>query len=204
MFEPMNPAPPVTRIRSSFNGLYSILLFANIKIWEQKTISMLITLLVISVFFPWIRKSNILLPIAMAYTIHCIFPFNNDGFNYYDLALQKCNQTGGYSIHGLWPQIDEKHWPEYCSKMQFNISDLQPIIQEMNNSWHSCFDNNIDFWTHEWEKHGTCSQLPILTYFNRTLILFGEAINNQSIIDKCGNKTECLLQVSKDFNFIDT
>ena len=42
--------------------------------------------------------------------------------------------------------------------------------------WPSCegSDSNEDFWSHEWEKHGTCSGLDMATYFETALKLRAE------------------------------
>jgi ribonuclease T2 len=55
----------------------------------------------------------------------------------------------GFVLHGLWPQY-EKGWPANCTseafepKLQKQFPDLYPSTK---------------LYTHEWEKHGTCSGL---------------------------------------------
>lgn len=85
-------------------------------------------------------------------------------FDFYVLALswspdycatkgdpQQCGSGRqlGFVLHGLWPQY-EKGWPASCAseafdpKMQKQFPDLYPSTK---------------LYTHEWEKHGTCSGL---------------------------------------------
>jgi Ribonuclease T2 family len=85
-------------------------------------------------------------------------------FDFYVLALswspdycatkgdpQQCGggRQLGFVLHGLWPQY-EKGWPASCTseafdpKMPKQFPDLYPSSK---------------LFTHEWEKHGTCSGL---------------------------------------------
>ena len=88
------------------------------------------------------------------------------------LAMQNCdpnNPYNGYTIHGLWPP------QEYCNSSPFNINDLTPIIPELNKAWISCPEynwSNEQLWKHEWVKHGSCSNMTLLNYFNLTLTLW--------------------------------
>ncbi|KAK9819716.1 hypothetical protein WJX72_001609 [[Myrmecia] bisecta] len=68
----------------------------------------------------------------------------------------------GFSIHGLWPNNDDGTFPSFCSRKKFRRSDLGELIDDMNKYWPSVKGSNEVFWTHEWEKHGTCAgpQLP--------------------------------------------
>ncbi|KAL5196491.1 hypothetical protein ABZP36_000003 [Zizania latifolia] len=103
-----------------------------------------------------------------------------------------------FTLHGLWPNyaacrttygdvqlVDDggvagelekkkkKCWPEFCGKddplSPVQISDL---IGDMQQSWAtlSCKNNeNFAFWTHEWDKHGSCSNFDQHTYFQLAL-----------------------------------
>ena len=77
--------------------------------------------------------------------------------------------SGQHTIHGLWPQ-----WGESCAGEPFDLSALSPILTEMRHDWPSCDgpDTPEQFWQHEWEKHGTCSKLPLLQYFRTALQLY--------------------------------
>lgn len=89
--------------------------------------------------------------------------------NFYDLALQKCNSSAPWTLHGLWPQ-----WGTCCQGPPYNQSAMQPIIHEMNKYWPSCpqYDTtNEQLWSHEWQKHGTCTGLEQTAYFQEGINL---------------------------------
>ena len=93
------------------------------------------------------------------------------------LAMQKCKGSDTFTIHGLWPQA------YYCSNTPFSESALNPIMNEMDEDWLSCPEyggNNTKFWSHEWEKHGTCSGMGELSYFKQGLNLYTQFVDNCS------------------------
>ncbi|MEB3292117.1 MAG: hypothetical protein VKJ24_03055 [Synechococcales bacterium] len=88
-------------------------------------------------------------------------------FDFYVLALswspdycaarrdpQQCGRSLGFVLHGLWPQY-ERGWPANCTqeafdrKMMKQFPDLYPSSK---------------LYSHEWEKHGTCSGLTQVQY----------------------------------------
>ncbi|KAH9391156.1 hypothetical protein TYRP_006751 [Tyrophagus putrescentiae] len=82
------------------------------------------------------------------------------------------------TIHGLWPQIVEKEAIlSYCkeNKEKFDASKLAGITARLNATWPTAFtgsgQSNEGFWKHEWDKHGVCSPLTMLGYFERSLAL---------------------------------
>ena len=88
---------------------------------------------------------------------------------YYMLALQKCSSSSPWTLHGLWPQ-----WADCCKGPAFNYTALQPMLDEMNKYWPSCPQygtTNEDLWSHEWEKHGTCTGLNQNAYFQQAINL---------------------------------
>lgn len=78
-----------------------------------------------------------------------------------------------FTLHGMWPsrdgQTDYDSYPCACTQEQFDPSQLSSIMSEMNQYWPSYEGPNDQFWTHEWSKHGTCSKLNQLTFFQRAL-----------------------------------
>ncbi len=99
---------------------------------------------------------------------------------YDDLALKKCNGPN-WSIHGLWPEYDQKSWPQFCDNSRYkDLTEavIAPILPLMQQYWFSCGNDNWGFWVHEWQKHGTCQPLPPVMYFRRTIDLFIEAQKN--------------------------
>ena len=92
-------------------------------------------------------------------------------FDYYVLALswspdycaakgsgdpQQCGNGKqlGFVLHGLWPQYD-RGYPQSCTTEAFD-----PQIQQQFPDLYP----SSKLFTHEWEKHGTCSGLSQLQY----------------------------------------
>jgi len=80
------------------------------------------------------------------------------------LATQWIPNSGNveeFTLHGLWPNTcsngrtgdncDPKR--VYSDMRQFLDKDLQ---EELTKYWPSKFGDHNAFWTHEWNKHGTC------------------------------------------------
>lgn len=103
--------------------------------------------------------------------------------NYYYLSI--IYEEGTWGIHGLWPQYSENQYPQYCKKVEFDITKLQSILTELNENWCSDKGSNSDFWQHEWEKHGSCmfNECDEFDYFNKALELFKFVITN-NLVDK--------------------
>jgi ribonuclease T2 len=81
------------------------------------------------------------------------------------------------TVHGLWPQYATTGYPSFCSKEPFDPSVPELIgMDTMYTYWpdvkYDASSSNYDsFWEHEWSKHGTCSGLTQLEYFNQTVHL---------------------------------
>jgi ribonuclease T2 len=94
-------------------------------------------------------------------------------------ALAKGAEPTYFTMHGLWPSRDGKaddanSYPCECTEEKFDPEKLQPIAADMAKYWPSDrpagHPDNDAFWSHEWEKHGTCSGAPSqLAYFQTTL-----------------------------------
>lgn len=82
-----------------------------------------------------------------------------------------------FGIHGLWPNYKDGSYPSNCDPdSPFDQSKVSNLLRRMQNEWPtlSCPSNDgIKFWTHEWEKHGTCSEsvLDQHSYFQTALDL---------------------------------
>lgn len=55
----------------------------------------------------------------------------------------------GFVLHGLWPQY-ERGYPQYCSVVK--------LTQEVKGKFPNLYPSD-KLYTHEWDKHGTCSGL---------------------------------------------
>ncbi len=105
--------------------------------------------------------------------------------NFYYLALKRENTDHSWSIHGLWPQYNDKTYPKYCQNIKFDPSKIELIVDELNKFWYSTEEKNEQFWCHEWEKHGTCmfDQSDEFDYFKKALSLFVEVHQSGCIKD---------------------
>ncbi|XP_039034722.1 ribonuclease 1-like [Hibiscus syriacus] len=85
--------------------------------------------------------------------------------------------TADFSIHGLWPNYINGSYPQNCDPSNpFNESEISDLISSMRMNWPSLAcpsSSGESFWSHEWEKHGTCSEsvLDQHTYFRTALSL---------------------------------
>lgn len=78
------------------------------------------------------------------------------------------------TLHGLWPSRDgtsgpASTYPCTCTNEAFSNATIQPILPDMQKYWPSLKGPNAAFWAHEWTKHGTCSTLKQLDFFQTTL-----------------------------------
>ena len=108
---------------------------------------------------------NVVCPLMLLYT-------------YYELAIQNWASSGTnqttYLIHGLWPQNENGEYPSWCNgTAYYPVSGS--LEQEMQTYWNAG-DDNQNFWGHEWNKHGTCTQaqagLDEGAYFQQAITLF--------------------------------
>ncbi|CAI9756197.1 unnamed protein product [Fraxinus pennsylvanica] len=96
-----------------------------------------------------------------------------------------------FGIHGLWPNYNDGSYPSNCDpQSQFdpsNISDLTSRIQEEWPSLACPSSDNLNFWSHEWVKHGTCSisNLDQHDYFAAALNL-KEQLDLLQVLGKSG------------------
>lgn len=98
----------------------------------------------------------------------------------------KClNVTELWTIHGLWPNsFNRTDYLSNCNNDPFDIDKLDNIINEMDDFWFSYNGNNVNFWQHEWIKHGTCSELDFRKYFSITIDLYKRYNLNKWLSDE--------------------
>ncbi|XVF43122.1 hypothetical protein PTKIN_Ptkin02bG0015200 [Pterospermum kingtungense] len=95
-----------------------------------------------------------------------------------------------FGIHGLWPNYKDGGYPSNCDPdSRFDKSEISNLIGTLEKEWPtlSCPSNDgIKFWTHEWEKHGTCSEseLDQREYFEAALKLKQKANLLQALTNK--------------------
>jgi len=82
-----------------------------------------------------------------------------------------------FTIHGLWPQYIDKGYPSSCTNEPFDTNIPNEVgedtmIQYWPDVQYTVSDPQYDsFWIHEWSKHGTCTGLTQLQYFNEAIQL---------------------------------
>lgn len=75
------------------------------------------------------------------------------------------------TIHGIWPQNNDRTWPCTCSNETFNRQTLTDVGEKSfdlywpNVKASRSSPKYTEFWEHEWSKHGTCSGLTQDNYF---------------------------------------
>ncbi len=70
--------------------------------------------------------------------------------------------TTHLTAHGLWPEYETGDWPSFCNNEKFDVAKVTEAVglERMEDMWPSVSTNgDADLWEHEWEKHGTCTNL---------------------------------------------
>ncbi|XP_008802596.2 extracellular ribonuclease LE-like [Phoenix dactylifera] len=112
--------------------------------------------------------------------------------SYCDTAKSCCYPTTGkpaadFGIHGLWPNYNDGSYPSNCDPdNDYDESKIKDLITAMEAEWPTLACPSGDgskFWSHEWEKHGTCSEsiLDEHSYFEAALSLKKQADILQSL-----------------------
>ncbi|XP_048318813.2 extracellular ribonuclease LE [Ziziphus jujuba] len=100
--------------------------------------------------------------------------------SYCDTKQSCCYPTTGkpaadFGIHGLWPNYNDGTYPSNCDPSNpFDQSQISDLISSLQKNWPTLAcpsGNGTAFWSHEWDKHGTCSEslLDQRAYFQTTL-----------------------------------
>ncbi|KAH7515952.1 hypothetical protein FEM48_Zijuj10G0082900 [Ziziphus jujuba var. spinosa] len=100
--------------------------------------------------------------------------------SYCDTKQSCCYPTTGkpgadFGIHGLWPNYNDGTYPSNCDPSNpFDQSQISDLISSLQKNWPTLAcpsGNGTAFWSHEWDKHGTCSEslLDQHAYFQTTL-----------------------------------
>jgi hypothetical protein len=112
--------------------------------------------------------------------------------------LQRCSVNSPWTIHGLWPQ-----WGTCCSGPTFSLNAIADLVPALDREWPSCPQfktSNVDFWTHEWKKHGTCSGLSQHTYFQNSLQLLRAYAHHCAPVSS--TTVTCRLCFSRDYQLL--
>lgn len=141
--------------------------------------------------------------------------------HFYLFALQWNAISQAHTIHGLWPQFTDHKWPEYCSVKEFDIHAIIPLVPILEVVWPSIQTNesqelkfdgdeyasdntysNVDFWKHEWMRHGTCNynNFNEFDYFKKVIELY----NEYDYTYKCHSHLPCFVKFDIFFNIMDS
>ncbi|XP_043716842.1 ribonuclease 1-like [Telopea speciosissima] len=87
--------------------------------------------------------------------------------SYCDTRRSCCYPTTGkpaadFGIHGLWPNYDDGSYPSNCdSNAVFDPSLISDLTSSLEANWPTLAcpsSDGLKFWSHEWLKHGSCSE----------------------------------------------
>ena len=156
-----------------------------------------------------ISMSVCLLFIGLAILLYVIYPYSPTTCTakYYRLSLLKKNDT--FLIHGLWIEQCEEcptcGYPSFCeSACKFNISKLAPIYDRIQENWFPGENPlNNSLLSHEWCKHGSCTNMTELAYFNMTLGLYDELVAND-LLSLCNQRSKGYFIVNQNFTITNT
>ena len=114
----------------------------------------------------------ILLLIALASTLCFNLRSTKQNYDAYVMAVQwpngfcsasKCNgrdsvvDRNAMTIHGLWPSLKNGNRLNECTSGKKIIDNSSSLFQSMRTNWPSLTSTkNVDFWGHEYNKHGYC------------------------------------------------
>lgn len=77
-----------------------------------------------------------------------------------------------FTIHGLWPQNYDGTYPTYCNRSEhYDPNAVADLLPRLEVEWPSMSETDDGFWTHEWQKHGSCTDMPEHDYFKKGLEL---------------------------------
>jgi len=81
-----------------------------------------------------------------------------------------------FTLHGIWPTRDDGSYPSFCNDSQpFSPSPINSLVGNLWVYWYDYQGDGFEFWSHEWDKHGTCAES--LTSLDNEFNYFSEALN---------------------------
>jgi len=96
-----------------------------------------------------------------------------------------------FTLHGIWPTRNDGSWPQDCnSSYPFDPSQIESLVSDLWEVWYDYEGNGFEFWSHEWDKHGTCAEnLQVLrgeyNYFS-TAISLHQKFDPTSVLSSAG------------------
>lgn len=132
--------------------------------------------------------------------------FSINKTKFYYLALFKYDNK--YTIHGIWPQYDEKHWPSFCKVVKFDIKQLDSIKHKLIQYWELPKDHDKleeELYKHEYKKHGSCmaTTMSELEYFSKAIELYEKYVLSGKLdISKYKKNDKYLIPFDLNFNLL--
>lgn len=139
-------------------------------------------------------NTNIIYVLAYSWTPGFCFTSNQ---NYPGCLDPNPYWRENFTIHGLWPQYDTNGYPSYCSTESFdpnvplNIGWDTMVTYYPDVKYEETSSDYDSFWEHEWDKHGTCSNLTQYDYFQQAILL-AETFATPNILHSYINTTNTL------------
>jgi ribonuclease T2 len=130
---------------------------------------------------------------VFAYTWTPEFCHGNE--DYPGCAKPRSYWTNHFTMHGLWPQYSAGGYPSFCTTEAYDDKTAYSVGWEtMTQYWPEVQYSPTDpeytsFWEHEWTKHGTCTGLSQLSYFQTTIDLIEKVGTPQSVVDAASAAT---------------
>ena len=104
---------------------------------------------------------HIILLNVISFFVHRVDSYSDEPQTYDYIELRTEYRDGNWTIHGLWPDKYDGSWPQYCnSSIKFNPNSLIPLKSRLSVYWPSYSKSPLQFYKHEFEKHGTCITYP--------------------------------------------
>nr|CCA21045.1 conserved hypothetical protein [Albugo laibachii Nc14] len=88
------------------------------------------------------------------------------------------------TLHGLWPEYQNGGYPQFCTSEPLDADLIEKAIgfQKLVRYWPDVkiaekARSYPEFWQHEWSKHGTCSNLDQIAYFQGSIDLLKQNVS---------------------------
>lgn len=107
------------------------------------------------------------------------------------IAFLMCCSTCTWTLHGLWPEVGN-----WCHPSNITMQELESLQPRLGQDWISCEDHKdpLDFYQHEWSKHGSCTGWTPLVYFNTSLSYYDRYLKEAE--ERCKPMTSCKLNTT--------
>ncbi|OIR23902.1 hypothetical protein BGC33_08550 [Bathymodiolus thermophilus thioautotrophic gill symbiont] len=94
--------------------------------------------------------------------------------------LYQTTNSNALAPHGLWPNLkNSSAYPEFCTDAPFDVGKISEDLRHKLGLLYTDITPNLE--SHEWRKHGTCSNKTQQDYFN-TIVALNSQQKIQSFI----------------------